>query len=135
MKNELQIILIDNDETVLYLHRLFLEEKFNATQIVSFTDCEEALAYLKSNEFEQSQRFIILLDINMPMMDGWEWIDEINKTDVGKNLHIFMVSSSINPTDFENIKKYPQVIGYLEKPIDEVFINKLNEYPALQYLF
>ena len=62
---------------------------------------------------------VILLDINMPIMDGWEFLEKYNtiKQQLIKGILIYMVSSSINPRDIEKAKNYEDVTEYLEKPV------------------
>ncbi|WP_281225219.1 response regulator [Flavobacterium aquiphilum] len=62
---------------------------------------------------------IILLDINMPIMDGWEFMDEmvLLKSKINNPIQIYIVSSSIALEDKNKAKEYPEIIAYLSKPI------------------
>jgi CheY-like chemotaxis protein len=62
---------------------------------------------------------IILLDINMPIMDGWEFMEEMGslKSQLRKQIIIYIVSSSIAIEDKNKSKTYPDILGYLSKPI------------------
>ncbi len=60
---------------------------------------------------------VILLDLNMPVMDGWEFLDEFVKIPVPQKIHIYVVTSSIDPDDMERAKHYDAVSNYVVKPV------------------
>lgn len=60
---------------------------------------------------------VILLDLNMPIMDGWQFLDEFIKIKTNKKILIYIVSSSIDPADTEKAKKYESVSNFIVKPI------------------
>jgi CheY-like chemotaxis protein len=60
---------------------------------------------------------VILLDLNMPILDGWQFLDEFVKLPIKKEIAIFIVTSSIDPSDIEMVKKYDIVKSYIMKPI------------------
>lgn len=87
----------------------------------SFINGKDAITALK-NVLEQDESCvpdIILLDINMPVMDGWEFMEEIKKikSKIKKHLRIYIVSSSIALDDRNKSKTFADIIGYIPKPI------------------
>lgn len=60
---------------------------------------------------------IILLDLNMPVMDGWEFLDEFTKVPTPNKIIIYIVTSSIDPADVKRAKQYEMLSNYLVKPI------------------
>jgi CheY-like chemotaxis protein len=62
---------------------------------------------------------IILLDLNMPVMDGWQFLDEFIKMDLPRKITIYVVSSSIDPNDIKRAERYKEVENYLIKPVTE----------------
>jgi len=80
---------------------------------------EEALDFIKNNT-EDIHPELILLDINMPVMDGFEFLQEYNKVDFNGKLkpHIIMLTTSTNPTDVDKVKK-SDITGYINKPLTE----------------
>jgi CheY-like chemotaxis protein len=91
---------------------------FSAQQ--NFTDPKGALKILKNNQ-NQAELLpdFILVDINMPQMDGWEFIERIRllKGKMSKNTQVYLASSSISFEDKNKSKKYPEIVGFLSKPI------------------
>lgn len=87
----------------------------------SFMNGKEAITTL-INILEEDESLvpdIILLDINMPVMDGWEFMEEIKKikSKIKKHIHIYIVSSSIAIEDRDKSKTFTDIMGYIPKPI------------------
>lgn len=68
---------------------------------------------------------VILLDLNMPIMDGWQLLDELIKIPNSKNIPIYIVSSSVDSRDFEKAKSYELVSNYIVKPFSVSKIKSL----------
>ena len=62
----------------------------------------------------------IFLDINMPVMDGWEFMDELSKMATAKlnNLHIYILTSSLDPSDYSKAELSPLIQGFISKPLE-----------------
>ncbi|RXJ50250.1 response regulator [Gelidibacter gilvus] len=67
---------------------------------------------------------VILLDLNMPLMDGWQFLDELAKIPFAKNIPIYIVSSSVDSRDIKKAKSYKMVNKYIVKPFS---ISKIQE--------
>lgn len=72
---------------------------------------------------------LILLDINMPIMDGWEFLEALACVDKNAPIPVFILTSSISPVDIEKAKSYIEVKGFFSKPFSD---EKLNEMLALK---
>ncbi|MEI8280350.1 MAG: response regulator [Bacteroidota bacterium] len=114
-------LLVDDDSTSNLISERILS-KTNLTEKVHVTwNGKEAIDYIVSsidegNDIVDCPDFI-LLDINMPIMDGFEFLDAFQKIDTrGKDIKIVMLTSSIDRHDMETSKKYP-IHGYITKPL------------------
>lgn len=116
-----KIIWIIDDDTIYQtiIHKLILKsDVFSAHS--SFLNGKEAINTL-NNILENNDHLpdIILLDINMPIMDGWEFMEEIKmiKSKISKQIIIYIVSSSIALEDRNKSKTYKDIYGYIPKPV------------------
>lgn len=88
---------------------------------------KEALNWISSNRSNQNKSLIILLDINMPVMNGFQFLNEYESLsdDLKKETQIFMLSSTLNVEDIERIKKNRRVRTLLGKPLS---VKKLEQF-------
>ncbi|MEY2924263.1 MAG: hypothetical protein RLZZ337_811 [Bacteroidota bacterium] len=121
-----RIAIVDDDSIFQFSTKVKIQKLELASEIIIFNDCEEILEFLKSDK-KKSSIDIILLDINMPMLDGWDFLEEYAKLQVENDLHhtIYMLSSSINPVDVEKAKNNKWVEDYIIKPIKDEDLGKI----------
>ncbi len=118
-------IVIDDDRINNMVCESVIKKLHEQNQVISFLRAEDALNYLKNNISVKPD--IILLDINMPEMDGWEFLDNYQKLNGDNKAQIFMLSSSINQNDFDKAKTYTQVLDYIVKPFSKDKLMKIIE--------
>ncbi len=123
--NTYHFILIDDNDIDLLLHHKIIELASPNTPISSFTNGEQALDYLKS--IEQPESYIILLDIKMPLMDGFQFLDIFNHLEEDLKTHskIFILSSSTNQYDISRANNNPLVSAMITKPLSKEHILRL----------
>lgn len=106
------IIVIDDNPISLYLTTEIINDSGQDCTIINFADANEALHFLTSNGDE----YIVLLDLNMPLMSGWDFVEACQRNNLNPEIHI--LSSSVNPNDSERIKRYDFVKTFLSKPLN-----------------
>ncbi|MCF8273707.1 MAG: response regulator [Flavobacteriaceae bacterium] len=119
MKTKLKFLLIDDDHVFNFLHSKHIEKLEIDHDVTCFESPTKAFWYL-NNLSVDSLPDIIFLDINMPELNGFELLQKViqEREEIMNNLNIFIVTSSLNPTDYEESKKYDSIKGYYNKPID-----------------
>ncbi len=112
--------IIDDDEIYQLVMKRTIEQSGRVKSILQFYDGEEAIYYFKEKrEITEVLPELILLDINMPYMDGWQFLDEFVKIEFKKDYKptIFIVTSSSTAEEINKAKQYSIVSGYHIKPI------------------
>ena len=112
--------IIDDDTIYQFILTSIINKNRLAENILSFSDGEKAIQYFMNNK-TNSEKIpdILFLDVNMPIMDGWMFIEEYAriKKEIIKKTAIFMLSSSVNPIDIERAGKIAEISDYIIKPI------------------
>jgi len=130
------ILCVDDDPITLMLCKMVISRAGFATEIATAQNGEEAINYfdeLKLNNLgTEINRYpeMIFLDLNMPVMGGWEFLDHFSQSeyaDIFKKTKVLVLSSTIDPRDIEKSKTYPMVIDFLSKPITKEMLEDLRK--------
>lgn len=120
--------LIDDDEIYIFTAKKLINKTDFSEEVKFFYNGKEALEAIKSKLYnEEELPEVILLDLNMPIMDGWQFLDEFIRIKTKKTIKIYIVSSSVNPTDIERAKTYNMVSNYIVKPISREKLYSITE--------
>lgn len=110
--------IIDDDPIFVFGAKRIMQFADFCTAFMIFHNGEEALNNLKSIIVAgEKLPDMILLDLNMPIMDGWQFLDEFTKIKTEKKITIYIITSSIDPADVTRSKAYQNVNNYIVKPI------------------
>ncbi|NIJ55659.1 response regulator [Dyadobacter arcticus] len=115
-----RLCVVDDDPVFTFLLKKIIEKTQVTLETVFFENGQEAIDYLLECNFQQQKLpELILLDINMPILDGWQFIDEYAKIhpSLSKGISIFMVSSSTENEDYERAMSTGFITDYVHKPI------------------
>ncbi|WP_366184195.1 response regulator [Flavobacterium ovatum] len=126
-----KILCIDDDPITLMLCKKVISKTGFSKETATAQNGEEALKYFnhikKTGIENQILPQLIFLDLNMPVMGGWEFLDCFSSNDFNdfNQTKIVVLSSTIDPEDLEKTKKYPMVIDFLPKPISTSMLEYL----------
>lgn len=110
--------IVDDDPLYNFGTKKILEFTAFSDEVSYFLNGEDALKDLNKRIQEGAPLpDIILLDINMPIMNGWEFLEQVSNTEFTHPIKIFMVSSSINQDEIDRANSYPLVAEYIVKPL------------------
>jgi len=127
-KIKLACIIDDDPIFVFGTKKLFKYSGYCDTFLV-FKNGKEAYDHLSTLlENERTMPDLILLDINMPVMNGWQFLEKITQIEIHKELKIFIVTSSENPKDLEKAKKFGNIKNYVVKPITLERISDITDF-------
>ena len=126
-----RILFVDDDPITLMLCKMVITKALFSNEIVTAKNGQEALKYYDSLKAENSinKPQLIFLDLNMPVMDGWDFLESF-MTEKYSDFHdskVIILSSTIDPEDLEKSKKYPMVIEFLSKPISKEMLEYLKD--------
>ncbi len=130
MKKIKNVLLIDDDEPTNFINKKIIESSELVEYIHIAQSGQEALNFL-SRRSEQNERHplpdLIFLDINMPAMDGWEFLDRYKDLANGKkdSIIIVMLTTSLNPDDEVKARELKQVNAYRNKPLTRQLIGEI----------
>jgi len=123
------ILLVDDDPDDNMFHQIILEEMGIVNNIDIVVNGLEAIAYLKKENRTPPE--LIFLDINMPKMNGWEFLEQYKHLDAKQKARVTIVilTTSANPDDIKKAKQIQEVTGFETKPLSkEIMTELLNEH-------
>lgn len=122
MKTAKCIWVVDDDDIYQFTIKLQIQMLYPDAEVISFVDGEQAMKFVR-DELNLAEKCpqAMFLDINMPIMDGWDFLREISPyiEAYKDDINIYMVSSSINPSDIAKANDHDLVTEYVTKPITD----------------
>ena len=121
-----QIIIVDDDTFSNLICSTLIRSVNRNLDVTVFQDPTVALKEIQASFINSNKKVfpIILLDINMPQMDGWEFLDKLEQIEesIINNISVFVISSSVDPKDSERAKNSKLVVDMISKPISKNLI-------------
>lgn len=130
----IKLLVIDDDDINIFIIKKIVEKTGFKVDMTAKTNGQLAVDYLKQN-LNSGEKLpdLVLIDINMPVLNGWEFLDAYDLLNVTQKIDMYMLSSSVYENDIEKAKTYKIVKGFISKPLSierltELF--KLIDQPA-----
>lgn len=120
------VIIVDDDPILLMMLKILVQQTGLHQQPKSFTKPAEALDWLSKQDTEEHHH-LILLDIHMPEMNGWQFLDVLKSSNAKSKIYVALITSSIASSDKQKAKEYKEVILYLEKTITEEAVRDIKK--------
>lgn len=114
---------MEDDPISSFVIKLALQQHPAFLESMEFKNGKDAAEFLAKNS-QKDLPELILLDINMPILDGWGFLENFSNMPISKNIPVVMLTSSVNPEDIEKANSHELVKGFLSKPLNK---DKLDE--------
>ena len=132
-----KVLCIDDDQITLVLCDLVIKKAGFAAEVITAKNGKEGLAFFsgyfaKNKVSPQEPPQVIFLDLNMPVMNGWDFLEDylMKYADRLPTTKVVIISSTVNPEDFSRANKYDMVIDFISKPITAELLEKLGKLNA-----
>jgi|DEB19_MinimDraft_2_1074335.scaffolds.fasta_scaffold05263_3 CheY-like chemotaxis protein len=135
------VYCIDDDNVALLISKISLQKTFFCNEVITANNGQKAIEYFQQQLLlpinEQKIPDLILLDLNMPLIDGWEFLEifESKFLQFHNKVKIILLSSSINPDDRKKADANPFVFAFIDKAIGITNVTSLKLHPGLLHFF
>ena len=138
-----KVLCIDDDQITLVLCEMVIKKAGFASEVIKAKNGREGLAWFsayfsKANKTEnQEAPQLIFLDLNMPVMNGWDFLEDylMKYSDRLSSTKVVIISSTVNPEDFSRANRYDIVIDFINKPLTTEGLEDLMQHEQLSAFF
>jgi CheY-like chemotaxis protein len=125
LDNKINLLVIDDDDINIFIIKKIVEKTGLAINMTSKANGQQAIDFIKES-LTNPETFphLMLIDINMPIMNGWEFVEAYQMLNVQHSVDMYILSSSVYENDIEKTKSYSSVKGFISKPLS---IERLKE--------
>jgi PAS domain S-box-containing protein len=124
--DKLKVLLVDDDSLMTYINQLALKDSGLTKSLYTFANGQLAFDYIKE-KMQPNERLLIFLDIFMPEMDGWHFLDAIQHLPYTDQIDVIMLSASASPFEKDKARTYPNVAMYIEKELTKEKIEAVKK--------
>lgn len=118
MTSKIKLLVIDDDDINIFIIKKIVEKTGYNVEMTSKTNGQLAIDYLAGTRAAKGiLPHLILIDINMPVLNGWEFLDAYDRLNITQKVDMYMLSSSVYENDIEKAKTYKTVKGFISKPL------------------
>ena len=128
LDKKIHLLVVDDDDINIFIIRKIVEKSGYNIALVAKSNGKQAIDYLINiQETNNPLPDLILTDINMPVMNGWDFLEAYQKLGIPTDIDLHILSSSVYDNDFERAKNYPNVKGFISKPFsNEILVNVIK---------
>ncbi|ALL04580.1 response regulator [Pedobacter sp. PACM 27299] len=125
MTSKIKLLVIDDDDINIFIIKKIVEKTGFNVEMVAKTNGQMAIDYITMMlSLQEPLPHLVLIDINMPVLNGWEFLDAYGQLNINQKIDMYMLSSSVYENDIEKAKTYQSVKGFISKPLS---IERLTE--------
>ncbi len=124
-----ETLIVDDDRIIAMLHHRFVLKSGLHPSPRLFYSGQDALNHIRNN---RSDRFLVLLDINMSGVSGWDFLDRLYRENLTARVRVAMVTSSVDAADMARSRNYDIVIDYIDKPLTFQKLDDLKQSDPLK---
>jgi CheY-like chemotaxis protein len=118
--------IVDDDKVTTFILRRLINMDHQFGTVVIKSSAVEALEVIKNcSDTPELLPQVIILDLNMPVMEGWEFLDEISQLSYANHIHVFLLTSSISPFDAKRATSSSRLTGFFTKPVNAMMLEKM----------
>ena len=125
-----EILLVEDDVLSRFLTEQIIRRTFPDTSIQFFEDGQKFMNYFHASDKSNS---VVILDLNMPIKNGFECLEEMNQLPSSQSCPVFILTSSISRVDRNRAQSFPMVVEYVEKPFNFISANSLKNISELEF--
>lgn len=130
MEKFYNILIIDDDQVTNFLFSRMVQSVGISEKAEAVTSGQQGLVLLEEKiATGEPLPQVIFLDINMPLMNGWEFLEKYNEmpSSIRSQINLYMLSSSIYPEDINKAKSHEDVVDYITKPLTREVLLKIHQ--------
>ncbi len=123
-----ETLIVDDDRIITMLHQRMVIKSGLHQEPRLFYSGQDALNFIRNN---RNDRYLVLLDINMPVVSGWDFLDTLCAENLTEHVRVAMVTSSVDAADMARAQMYSVVFDYIDKPLTLKKLDDLQQSDQL----